>query len=104
MKEAKAKLKEMETKVTERTDAVEKKGGDAQNDTQLKELQAKLEQFTKEREELEGELRLSRIEATREYKVAIAEPTKAAVQAISEIAKVYEVKPSTILEAVNETD
>jgi hypothetical protein len=104
LKEAKTKLKEMETKVTERTDAVEKKGGDVQSDTQLKELQTKLEQFTKEREELEGELRLSRIEATREYKTAISEPTKAAVQAISEIAKVYEVRPSTILEAVNETD
>jgi len=104
LKEAKTKLKEMETKVTERTDAVEKKGGDVQTDTQLKELQAKLEQFTKEREELEGELRLSRIEATREYKVAIAEPTKAAVQAISEIAKVYEVRPSSLLEAVNEAD
>jgi hypothetical protein len=83
---------------------VEKKGEDTQSDTQLKELQAKLEQFTKEREELEGELRLSRIESTREYKLAIAEPTKAAVQAISEIAKVYEVRPSTILEAVNESD
>jgi hypothetical protein len=104
LKEAKTKLKEMETKVTERTDAVEKKGEDTQSDTQLKELQAKLEQFTKEREELEGELRLSRIESTREYKLAIAEPTKAAVQAISEIAKVYEVRPSTILEAVNESD
>jgi len=104
LKEAKAKLKEFETKVSDRTEAVEKKGEPVENDGQLKELQAKLEQFTKEREELEGELRLSRIEATREYKVAIAEPTKAAVQAISEIAKVYEVKPSTILEAVNETD
>jgi len=104
LKEAKAKLKEFETKVSDRTEAVEKKGEPVENDGQLKELQAKLEQFTKEREELEGELRLSRIEATREYKTAIGEPTKAAVQAISEIAKVYEVKPSTILEAVNEAD
>ena len=88
LKEAKTKLKEMETKVSDRTEAVEKKGGDVQADSQLKDLQAKLEQFTKEREELEGELRLSRIEATREYKVNIADPTKAAVQAISEIAKV----------------
>ena len=94
----------METKVSDRTEAVEKKGGDVQADSQLKDLQAKLEQFTKEREELEGELRLSRIEATREYKVNIADPTKAAVQAISEIAKVYEVRPSTLLEAVNEPD
>lgn len=104
LRDAKAKLKEFETKVAERTEAVEKKGEDTQTDSQLKDLQAKLEQFQKEREELEGELRVSRIEATREYKVAIAEPTKAAVQAISEIAKVYEVRPSSILEAVNETD
>lgn len=104
LRDAKAKLKEFETKVAERTEAVEKKGEDTQTDSQLKDLQTKLEQFQKEREELEGELRVSRIEATREYKVAIAEPTKAAVQAISEIAKVYEVRPSSILEAVNETD
>lgn len=104
LRDAKAKLKEFETKVAERTEAVEKKGEDTQTDSQLKDLQTKLEQFQKEREELEGELRISRIEATREYKVAIAEPTKAAVQAISDIAKVYEVRPSSILEAVNEAD
>lgn len=104
LREAKAKLKEFETKVSDRTDAVEQKGGDVQTDAQLKELQAKLEQFQSERDELEGELRVSKIESTREYKLAIGEPTKAAVQTISDIAKTYEVRPSTILEAVNETD
>ena len=104
LREAKTKLKEFETKVASRTEAVSEKGGDVQTDAQLKELQAKLEQFQKEREELEGELRVGRIEATSEYKVNIAEPTKAAVQTISDIAKVYDVRPSTILEAVNETD
>jgi hypothetical protein len=104
LRDAKAKLKEFETKVATRTEAVSEKGGDVQTDAQLKELQTKLEQFQKEREELEGELRVGRIEATSEYKVNIAEPTKAAVQTISDIAKVYDVRPSTILEAVNETD
>jgi len=104
LRDAKTKLKEFETKISNRTDAVSEKGGDVQADAQLKELQAKLEQFQKEREELEGELRIGRIEATSEYKVNIAEPTKAAVQTISDIAKVYDVRPSTILEAVNEPD
>lgn len=104
LREAKTKLKDFESKVADRTEAVEKKGEVVENDGQLKDLQAKLDQFTKERDELEGELRFSRLEATREYKTAIGEPTKAAVQAISEIAKVYEVKPANILDAVNETD
>jgi predicted component of type VI protein secretion system len=104
LREAKSKLKEFEGKVSDRADAVEQKGGDVQSDAQLKELQAKLEQFQTERDELEGELRVSKIESTREYKSVIGEPTKAAVQTISDIAKTYEVRPSTILEAVNETD
>jgi hypothetical protein len=104
LREAKSKLKEFESKVSDRTDAVEQKGGDVQTDSQLKELQAKLEQFQAERDELESELRVSKIESTREYKSVIGEPTKAAVQTISDIAKTYEVRPSTILEAVNETD
>ena len=104
LRDAKTKLKEFETKISNRTDAVSEKGGDVQTDAQLKELQAKLEQFQKEREDLESELRISRIEATSEYKVNISEPTKAAVQTISDIAKVYDVRPSTLLEAVNEPD
>jgi hypothetical protein len=104
LREAKSKLKEFESKVSDRTDAVEQKGGDVQTDSQLKELQAKLEQFQAERDELESELRVSKIESTREYKSVIGEPTKAAVQTISDIAKTYEVRPSTILEAVNEVD
>jgi hypothetical protein len=104
LREAKTKLKEFEGKVSDRTDAVEQKGGDAQSDTQLTELQAKLEKFQAERDELESELRVSKIESTREFKTAISEPTKAVVKAISDIAKSYEVRPSTILEAVEETD
>lgn len=104
LREAKARLKEMETKISDRTDVVEQKGGDAQTDPQLKELQEKLEQFQTEREELEGELRLGRLEATREYKVNIGEPSKQARQAISDIAKAYEMRDSAILEALNEPD
>lgn len=104
LREAKTKLKEFETKVADRTEAVEKKGGDVETDTQLKTLQAKLEQFQKERDELEGELRFSRLEATREYKATIGEPMKAATQVITDISKAYEVKPTAILDAVSETD
>lgn len=104
LREAKTKLKEFETKVADRTEAVEKKGGDVETDTQLKNLQSKLEQFQKERDELEGELRFSRLEATREYKVNVGEPIKAATQAITDITKTYEMKPTAILEAVSEAD
>ena len=104
LREAKTKLKEFEGKVSDRTDVVEQKGGDVQSDTQLTELQAKLEKFQAERDELESELRISKIESTREFKNAISEPTKAVVKAISDIAKSYEVRPSTILEAVEEAD
>lgn len=104
LREVKTKLKEFESKATDRTEAVEKKGEDATNDTQLKEFQAKIELLAKERDELDSELRLSRIEATREYRSNITEPVKAAVQTISEIAKVYEIKPNSILETATEPD
>jgi len=104
LREAKARLKEMETKISDRTDAVEEKGGDVQTDSQLKDLQTKLEQFQAEREELENELRLGRVEATREYKVNIGDPMKQAKQTISELAKAYEMRDSVILDALNEAD
>lgn len=104
LREAKAKLKDFESKVANRTEAVEDKGGDVKTDPQLSEYQAKLEQFQKERDELEGELRLSKIEATREYKTAVGDPIKQTVQTITDIAKVYDLKANPILEAAQETD
>jgi hypothetical protein len=104
LREAKAKLKDFESKVASRTEAVEDKGEDVKADSQLAEYQAKLEQFEKERDELEGELRLSKIEATREYKTAVGDPIKQTVQTITDIAKVYDLKANPILEAAQETD
>lgn len=104
LREAKAKLKDFESKVATRAEAVEDKGGDVKTDSQLAEYQAKLEQFQKERDELEGELRISRVEATREYKSTIGEPIKQTTQTITDIAKVYELKASPILDAAQETD
>lgn len=104
LREAKAKLKDFESKIADRTEAVEKKGGDVEADIQLKSLQAKLEQFQKERDELEGELRFSRLEATREYKATVGEPIKSATQAIADLAKAYEMKPNAILDTVSESD
>lgn len=104
LKEAKTKLKDMESKIASRTEAVENKGGDVETDSQLKELQAKLEKLSSEREEMEGELRLSKIEATREFKAVVTEPTKAAVQTISDIAKSYEVRPNSLVDAAQEPD
>jgi hypothetical protein len=104
LREAKAKLKEFEGKVAARTETIESKGDDVEKDSQLSEYQAKLEQFQKERDELEGELRISRVEATREYKSTIGEPIKQTTQTITDIAKVYELKASPILDAAQETD
>jgi len=104
LRDAKAKLKDFEGKIADRTEAVEKKGGDVETDSQLKSLQAKLEQFQKERDELEGELRFSRLEATREYKATVGEPIKSATQAIADLAKAYEMKPNAILDTVSEAD
>lgn len=104
LREAKAKLKEFETKIANRTEVVEDKGGNVETDSQIKEFQAKLEQFQKERDELEGELRISKVEATREYKSTIGEPIQKTTQAISDIAKAYDVKVAPILEAANEQD
>ena len=100
LREAKSRLKEMESKISDRTDAVEQKGGDVETDHQLKELQTRLEQFQNEREELENELRLSRVEATREYKTNIGDPMRQARQAISDIAKAYEMRDTAIMEEI----
>jgi len=104
LREAKSKLKEFESKLATRTETVENKGGDAGTDTQVKEYQQKLEQFQKERDELENELRVFKIEGTREYKSSIGEPIQKTTQTIVDIAKAYEAKPNAILEAANEPD
>ena len=104
LREAKAKLKDFEAKVASRTEDVEDKGGDVKTDSQLAEYQTKLEQFQKERDELEGELRLTKVEATREYKMAVGDPIKQTVQTITDIAKVYELRPNSILDAAQEPD
>lgn len=104
LREAKTKLKEFETKVSDRSEKVEKSGEPTEADPELKNLQEQLAQFKAERDELDGELRFSRLEATREFKTSIAEPMKAAAQNISDIAKSYELKPNALLEAANEPD
>lgn len=104
LREAKTKLKDFESKVATRSDVVEEKVANPETDPQLKELQAKLEAFQAERDELEGELRLSKVEATREFKQTIGEPTRELVKTISELAAIYEVRPEKILEAANEPD
>lgn len=104
LKEAKNRLKEMEGKVAARTEAVENKGGNVETDTQLKTLQEKLQQLSAERDEMESELRVSKIEATKEFKSVISEPTKAVVQSISDIAKAYELRPNSIVDVSQEAD
>jgi len=104
LRDAKSKLKEFESKISARTEVVEDKGGNIETDSQLNKLQKQLEEFKAEREELESELRLSRVESTREYKVNIGDPTRAAQQTILDIAKSYELRGSGILDTLGEVD
>ena len=104
LRDAKSKLKEFEAKISARTEVVEDKGGNLETDSQLNKLQKQLEQFKAEREELEADLRLNRVESTREYKVNIGDPIRAAKQTISDIAKAYELRDSGILDTLSETD
>jgi hypothetical protein len=104
LRDAKSKLKEFEAKIAARTDVVEDKGGNLETDSQLNKLQKQLEEFKAEREELEADLRLNRVESTREYKVNIGDPIRAAKQTISDIAKAYELRDTGILDTLSETD
>lgn len=104
LREAKSKLKEFESKVANRTEVVEESGNKAEDDTQLAEYNERLEQFKKERDELEGELRVFKLEATKEFKTSISEPIAKASKEISDIFSSYELKPGNVLEAASEPD
>jgi predicted nucleic acid-binding Zn-ribbon protein len=104
LREAKSKLKEFESKVASRTEAVEESGKQVEDDSQLSEYTQKLEQFKKERDELEGELRITKLEATKEFKTGVVEPIAKASKEIADIFSSYELKATNVLEAASEPD
>jgi chromosome segregation ATPase len=104
LRDTKARLKEVESKSQQRTDEVEADGQDADSDDQVKEYQAKIQEFEKERETLENELRISRVESTKEFKQSVAEPITKTVAEITDTLAPYEVKPANILDAASEVD
>lgn len=94
LRDARAKLKELETKSSEATP----------NSTEQLDLKSQLESLKAERDEYENELRFSRLEATKEYKTAVTEPLTAIQKDVMDIAKLYEMDPTKIYAAMVEPD
>lgn len=94
LRDARAKLKELESKTAEA----------APNSVEQLDLKAQLDAIKSERDNYESELRFSRLEATKEYKMAVTEPLQAIQNEVSSIASTYEVDPSRIFAAMVEPD
>ena len=94
LRDARAKLKELETKSAEVP----------QNSLEQQDLKAQLELLKAERDEYEGELRLSRLESTKEYKQAVTQPLNAIQKEVADIAALYETDPRNVYSAMLETD
>lgn len=94
LREARAKLKEMESKVSEAP----------QNSFEQNDLKAQLESLKAEKEEYESELRVARLESTREYKQSVTEPLQVIQKEVSDIAQLYETDPRNIYAAMAEPD
>ena len=94
LRDARAKLKEMETKVSESTE----------NSVEQMDYKNQLEQLKAERDEYESELKLSRLESTKEYKQAVTEPLQAIQQEVVDLAKLYDADPRSLYSAMLESD
>lgn len=94
LRDARAKLKELESKTAEAVP----------NSVEQLDLKAQLDALKAERDNYESELRFSRLEATKEYKMAVTEPLQAIQNEVSSIASTYEVEPSKIFAAMVEPD
>lgn len=94
LREARARLKEMETKVSEAP----------QNSFEQEDLKSQLESLKAEKEEYESELRVARLESTREYKQTVTEPLQVIQKEVADIAQLYETDPRNIYAAMAEPD
>jgi len=94
LRDARAKIKELEVKKAQpETTQIE------QND-----LKTQLEALKAERDEYESELKLARLESTKEYKAAVTEPLTVIQKEVSDISALYETDPRGIYAAMAESD
>lgn len=94
LRDARAKIKELETKTSEAPT----------NSVEQQDLKAQLDALKTEKDEYEQELRLARLESTKEYKQAVTEPLSVIQKEVSELAKLYETDPRNIYAAMTEPD
>jgi hypothetical protein len=80
LREARTKLKELESKVVEAPT----------NSVEQIDLQNQLNTLKQERDEYENELKFSRLESTKEYKLAVTEPLNSIQEEVSQISALYE--------------
>lgn len=92
LRDARAKVKELGTKALEAP----------VNSVEQIDLQNQLNALKSERDEYESELKLSRLESTKEYKQAVTEPLKDIQQEVSELAELYKADPRGIYAAMVE--
>lgn len=99
LRETRAKLKELESKIGKEEQKVE--GDGEQTSPELEKLKAELEDIRSQRDEYETELSVARVQATKQYKVAVQKPIEQAVSGIEEIAKAYEIDSDALVRAAN---
>lgn len=80
LRDARTKLKELESKVVEAPT----------NSVEQIDLQNQLNALKQERDEYENELKFSRLESTKEYKLAVTEPLNSIQEEVSQISALYE--------------
>ena len=94
LREARTQIKEFEAKASEAP----------VNSVEQIDLQNQLNALKTERDEYEGELRLSRLESTREYKQAVTSPLQEIQKEVSEISDLYKADSRSIYAAMAESD
>lgn len=100
-KAAEERAAELERKISE----AESKGQSSnQAEQELQTLREKITQYESRIKEQEGELAVSRVEATEEYKRSVVEPTRQLVSQLEAFSKTYEVSMDDLLRAVVSND
>ena len=103
LRDTKARLASLESKINKETTKAEDSG--EQSSPELDILRKEFETLKAERDEYESELSVARVQATKQYKVAIDAPIKDAQNTIHEIAKLYEIDADAVVRAaaINDT-
>lgn len=99
LRETRARLKELESKIGKEEQKVEDKG--EESSPELERLKSEIEEIRTQRDEYETELSVARVQATKQYKVAIQKPIEQAAAGIEEIAKAYEIDGDSLVRAAN---